>query len=87
MTYYLATLDVQEVLADSGSLAESSEKRFEQLLQSQRIMPAGLIDPAVFQQLQGKLDDDSQTRDRIRDIVQELEKHGREVSARLFCWY
>jgi len=35
-----------------------------------------LIDPAVFQQLQSKIEDDTQARERLRDIVQELEKHG-----------
>lgn len=37
---------------------------------------ANLIDPSVFAQLQSKIDDDTQTRERLKDIVQELEKHG-----------
>ena len=33
-----------------------------------------VVDPAVFQQLQFKIDEDSQLRQEIRDHVQELEK-------------
>lgn len=37
---------------------------------------SSLVDPRVFQVLQSKIDDDTQTRDQIRDIVQSLEKQG-----------
>lgn len=34
----------------------------------------GVVDPAVFEKLQVKIDEDSQLRQEIRDIVQSLEK-------------
>lgn len=40
-----------------------------------------LIDPKVWEDLQGKIDDDTKTRDEIRDIVQELEKLGIESTS------
>lgn len=44
----------------------------------------GLVDPQVFQSLQSRIDDDTQTRERIKDIVQELEKHGKSRSVMSF---
>lgn len=34
----------------------------------------GLVDPKLFGDLQGKIDDDTRTRDKIKEIVHELEK-------------
>ena len=36
-----------------------------------------LIDIKVWEDLQSKIDDDTKTRDELRDIVQELEKLGK----------
>lgn len=36
----------------------------------------GMVDAAVFESLQAKIDDDIAIRDQIRDIVQTLEKQS-----------
>ena len=35
-----------------------------------------IIDTTIFQQLQMKIDEDSQIREKIRDAVQNLERQG-----------
>jgi len=35
-----------------------------------------MVDPTVFQNLQAKIDEDSQIRQEIRDIVQTMERQG-----------
>lgn len=46
------------------------------LLTTMAAQKTSLIDPAVFQGLQSKIDDDTQARERLKDIIQDLEKHG-----------
>ena len=41
-----------------------------------------LVDPKVWEDLQGKLDDDTKTKDEIRDVVQDLEKLGTSAVAK-----
>lgn len=36
----------------------------------------GMVDPAIFEDLQAKIDEDTAFRDEIKDIVQTLEKQG-----------
>ncbi|KAI4614489.1 hypothetical protein J4E83_007143 [Alternaria metachromatica] len=40
----------------------------------------GMVNPAIFQDLQARVDEDTATRDELRDIIQALEKHNRNVS-------
>lgn len=35
-----------------------------------------LVDPAVFQNLQAKIDEDSSVREELKNILQTLEKQG-----------
>ncbi|KZF23568.1 putative Translin-1 [Xylona heveae TC161] len=44
-------------------------------------VPAQMIDPAIFEQLQAKIDEDSQVREDIREILQTLERQGRTVQS------
>ncbi|KAL8654367.1 MAG: hypothetical protein Q9226_003465 [Calogaya cf. arnoldii] len=37
----------------------------------------GMIDPAIFKQLQANIDDDSQLREEVRNILQKRERQGR----------
>ncbi|KAI4248648.1 MAG: hypothetical protein L6R42_009210 [Xanthoria sp. 1 TBL-2021] len=37
----------------------------------------GMIDPAIFEQLQANIDDDSQLREEVRNILQKRERQGR----------
>ncbi|KAL8847829.1 MAG: hypothetical protein Q9221_007131 [Calogaya cf. arnoldii] len=37
----------------------------------------GMIDPAIFEQLQSNIDDDSQLREEVRNILQKRERQGR----------
>lgn len=39
-----------------------------------------MVDPAIFQDLQSRIDQDTAVRDQLRDIVQALEKQNRNVS-------
>ncbi|KAL6709154.1 Translin-1 [Coniothyrium glycines] len=41
---------------------------------------SGMVNPAVFQDLQARIDEDTVVRDELRDIIQALEKHNRNVS-------
>ncbi|KAF2138815.1 uncharacterized protein K452DRAFT_255704 [Aplosporella prunicola CBS 121167] len=41
----------------------------------------GAVDPAIFEQLQERVDQDSQVRDELRDIIQTLEKQGRSAQS------
>ena len=36
----------------------------------------GMINPAIFEHLQTKIDEDSQVREEIKNILQVLEKQG-----------
>lgn len=45
--------------------------------------PTAMIDPAIFESLQAKIDDDSAFRDKIRDTVQLLEKQVKSAQALL----
>ncbi|KAF2126646.1 Translin [Dothidotthia symphoricarpi CBS 119687] len=42
--------------------------------------PSGIVDPAIFQSLQSRIDEDSAVRDELKDIISALEKHNRNVS-------
>jgi hypothetical protein len=42
---------------------------------------SGTIDPKIFESLQSKIDDDAETRDQIRDILQVLERQGRTAQS------
>ncbi|KAF2429785.1 Translin [Tothia fuscella] len=42
---------------------------------------AGMVDPAIFEHLQEKIDEDVTFRDALRDIVQQLEKQTRTAQA------
>ncbi|KAE9972157.1 hypothetical protein BLS_004159 [Venturia inaequalis] len=44
-------------------------------------MAHGMVDPAIFEGLQSKIDDDKVFRDSIRDLVQELEKQARTTQS------
>ncbi len=35
-----------------------------------------MIDPAIFEQLQANIDDDSHLRDEVRNILQKRERQG-----------
>lgn len=41
----------------------------------------GLVDPAVFQNLQAKIDEDSSVREELKNILQKLEKQGRATQS------
>ena len=38
--------------------------------------PQGMVDPAIFELLQAKLDDDVHVREELKNIVQSMEKQG-----------
>ncbi|KAK4993447.1 Translin-1 [Elasticomyces elasticus] len=37
----------------------------------------GMVDPAIFEHLQQKIDEDTGVRDKIREVLQTLEKQGK----------
>ena len=39
-----------------------------------------MVNPSIFAHLQSKIDEDAAVREELREIVQELEKHGRSSS-------
>jgi hypothetical protein len=43
--------------------------------------PSGMIDPKIFESLQSKIDDDAETREQIRAILQVLERQGRTAQS------
>ncbi|KAK1065322.1 Translin-1 [Friedmanniomyces endolithicus] len=45
----------------------------------------GMIESGIFESLQRKIDDDSAVKDALRDIVQELEKQGKEDALFFVC--
>lgn len=45
--------------------------------------PSSMIDLKVFENLQGKIDDDAEIRDQIRAILQTLERQGRTAQSLL----
>ncbi|KAK0265873.1 Translin-1 [Friedmanniomyces endolithicus] len=45
----------------------------------------GMIESRIFESLQRKIDDDSAVKDALRDIVQELEKQGKEDALFFVC--
>ncbi|KAF2873775.1 Translin [Massariosphaeria phaeospora] len=40
---------------------------------------SGMVDPAIFKDLQSMVDQDAALRDELRDIIQALEKHNRNI--------
>jgi len=36
----------------------------------------GMVDPAIFESLQAKIDEESEVREQIKNILQKLEKQG-----------
>lgn len=36
----------------------------------------GMVDPAIFEQLQANIDDDAHVREELRSILQKLERQG-----------
>lgn len=45
---------------------------------------SGMVDPAIFDYLQSKIDEDTQVRDQVKVILQDLEKQGTEDDSELF---
>ncbi|KAK0276969.1 Translin-1 [Friedmanniomyces endolithicus] len=45
----------------------------------------GMIESGIFESLQRKIDDDGAVKDALRDIVQELEKQGKDASDFFTC--
>lgn len=43
----------------------------------------GMINPAIFEHLQFKIDEDAQVREELRNKLQGLEKQGRSLSTQL----
>ncbi|KAF2800238.1 Translin [Melanomma pulvis-pyrius CBS 109.77] len=41
---------------------------------------SGMVDPAIFEDLQARVDEDTAVRDELKDIIQALEKHNRTIS-------
>ncbi|GME43972.1 Recombination hotspot-binding protein [Neofusicoccum parvum] len=41
----------------------------------------GMVDPAIFEQLQERVDQDTTVREELRDIIQTLEKQGRSAQS------
>ncbi|KAG9383482.1 Translin [Pyrenophora tritici-repentis] len=41
---------------------------------------SGMVNQAIFQDLQARIDEDTAVKDELRDIIQALEKHNRNVS-------
>ncbi|KAH8599382.1 putative Translin-1 [Bisporella sp. PMI_857] len=42
---------------------------------------AGMVDPKIFESLQTKIDEDAEVRDKIRSILQTLERQGRTAQS------
>ncbi|KAI9697759.1 MAG: hypothetical protein M1836_004435 [Candelina mexicana] len=42
---------------------------------------SGMVDPAVFEHLQTKIDEDAKVREEIKDILQTLERQGRNAQS------
>jgi len=40
-----------------------------------------MVDPAIFEYLQSKIDEDSQVREELKNILQVLEKQGRSTQS------
>ena len=38
----------------------------------------GMVNPAIFEHLQAKIDEDAHVREELRNILQTLEKQGRD---------
>lgn len=36
----------------------------------------GMVDPAIFEQLQANIDEDTRVREELRNILQKLERQG-----------
>jgi hypothetical protein len=41
----------------------------------------GMVDPRIFEQLQTKIDEDSEVREQIKTITQTLERQGRNAQS------
>ena len=48
---------------------------------------SSMIDTSIFEQLQTKIDEDSEVRENIRNAVQSLEKQGTKSKKRLISVY
>jgi hypothetical protein len=46
---------------------------------------SAMVDPAIFEYLQSKIDEDIEIREQLKSILQDLEKHGRP-SFLLLLW-
>ena len=42
----------------------------------------GMVNPAIFENLQAKIDEDTQVREELRNVLQDLEKQGRDPSCK-----
>jgi hypothetical protein len=42
-------------------------------------VPTGMVNPAIFEHLQAKIDEDSLVREELRTILQNLEKQGAKI--------
>ncbi|KAL8833572.1 MAG: hypothetical protein Q9170_004187 [Blastenia crenularia] len=45
----------------------------------------GMVDPAIFEQLQANIDDDTHVREEIRNVLQKLERQDAQIMAVVFC--
>lgn len=44
-------------------------------------IPEGMVNPAIFEHLQTKLDEDAQVREELRNIVQSMERRDRMTTS------
>ena len=44
---------------------------------------SGMVDPAIFDYLQSKIDEDTEIRDQVKTILEDLQKAGRHSQASL----
>ncbi|KAG9235470.1 putative Translin-1 [Amylocarpus encephaloides] len=45
------------------------------------VSETGMLDPRIFEDLQRKIDDDAETRDQLRAILQTIERQGRQTQS------
>ena len=55
----------------------SQRHMFGCVMTSSESVPKGMVDPAIFEYLQTKLDEDAQVREELRNIVQSMERRDR----------
>jgi hypothetical protein len=41
----------------------------------------GMVNPAIFEYLQKKIDEDTDVREKLKTIIQDLEKQGRPLGS------